>query len=118
MSKTTVPKDSKSRTRTKRTPKKTTTEAQGMINPFLHVCPVDAPVRINSCHLSIKGYLFKFTLVIFILKGHTNLFNADSVDPNQTPRVAASDLGLHCVSLSQSLVNIILARPSIGIPAV
>ena len=26
--------------------------------------------------------------------------NANSVDPDQTPRSAASDLGLHCLSLS------------------
>ena len=28
------------------------------------------------------------------------LFNANSVDPNQTPRSAASDLGLHCLPMS------------------
>ena len=28
------------------------------------------------------------------------LFNANSVDPDQTPRSVASDLGLHCLPLS------------------
>ena len=32
-----------------------------------------------------------------------HLFYANSVDPNQTPRLAASDLGLHCLTLSCSL---------------
>ena len=27
--------------------------------------------------------------------------NANSVDPDQTPRLAASDLGLHCLSMSR-----------------
>ena len=26
--------------------------------------------------------------------------NANSVDPDQTPRIAASDLGLHCLPMS------------------
>ena len=28
------------------------------------------------------------------------VFNANSLDPNQTPRSAASDLGLHCLPMS------------------
>ena len=28
------------------------------------------------------------------------VFNADSIDPNQTPRSVASDLGLHCLPMS------------------
>ena len=28
------------------------------------------------------------------------MFTANSVDPDQTPRYAASDLGLHCLPLS------------------
>ena len=28
------------------------------------------------------------------------VFNANSVDPDQTPRSAASDLGLYCLSIS------------------
>ena len=28
------------------------------------------------------------------------VFNANSVDPDQTPRSAASDLGLHCLPMS------------------
>ena len=29
-----------------------------------------------------------------------SIFNANSVDPDQTPRCAASDLGLNCLPLS------------------
>ena len=29
-----------------------------------------------------------------------SVFNANSVDPDQTPRSAASDLGLHCLPMS------------------
>ena len=29
-----------------------------------------------------------------------SVFNANRVDPDQTPRSAASDLGLHCLSMS------------------
>ena len=28
------------------------------------------------------------------------VFNANSVDPDQTPRSAASDLGLHCLPIT------------------
>ena len=29
-----------------------------------------------------------------------HVFDANNVDPDQTPRIVASDLGLHCVSMS------------------
>ena len=31
---------------------------------------------------------------------HNNVFNANSVDPDQAPRSAVSHLGLHCLPLS------------------
>ena len=40
----------------------------------------------------MKGCLVSFNLTIFI---EPPIFNANSVDPDQTPRSAASDLGLH-----------------------
>ena len=33
------------------------------------------------------------------------VFNANSVDPDQTPRSAASDLGLHCLPIFQAKVD-------------
>ena len=37
------------------------------------------------------------TLLRFI---ETPVFNANSVDPNQTPRLVTSDMGLHCLPMS------------------
>ena len=41
--------------------------------------------------------LYSFFLYIY--------FNANSVDPDQTPRSTASDLGLHCLPMSLLWVN-------------
>ena len=41
---------------------------------------------------------------------NTNLFNANSADAGQTPRVAASDLGLQCLPSSHIKMPIILTR--------
>ena len=44
------------------------------------------------------------------------VFNANSLDPDQTPRFAASDLGLHCLSMSllwdarHKLINCLFAN--------
>ena len=53
---------------------------------------------------SLDGFIFNirdvwlvFITVMFCKKYE---LNADSVDPDQTPRSAASDLGLHCLSMS------------------
>ena len=37
----------------------------------------------------------------FILSINTHLADANSVDPNQTPQIAASDLDLHCLHTSR-----------------
>ena len=44
-----------------------------------------------------KGVLLVLSVVCFITM---SVFNANSVDTDQTPRSAASDLGLHCLQLS------------------
>ena len=50
----------------------------------------------------IVGYLVIFYIIItaflFFIKVH--IFNANRVDPDQTPRSAASDLGLHCLQIT------------------
>ena len=47
-----------------------------------------------GCSLLVYCYHFNF-----ILRRNTHLSYANSLDPDQTPRVAASDLGLHCLSV-------------------
>ena len=41
-----------------------------------------------------RGVWLVFIITMFI---EIPVFNANSVDPDQTPRCAASDLGLHCL---------------------
>ena len=36
----------------------------------------------------------------FLIKRNTHLLYANSVDPDQTPRSVACDLGLHCLPMS------------------
>ena len=43
----------------------------------------------------VAGYI---SLILCFVE--SPLFNANSVDPDQTPRSAASDLGLYCLPLS------------------
>ena len=54
----------------------------------------------NSLDRSIsntRGVWLVYLLPCFI---EIPVFNANSVDPDQTPRSAASDLGLHCLPVS------------------
>ena len=48
-------------------------------------------------HFRYKGVWLVFNNIIFI---EIPVFNANSVDPDQTPRSVASDLGLHCLPMS------------------
>ena len=41
-----------------------------------------------------RGVWLVFIITLFI---EIPVFNANSIDPDQTPRCAASDLGLHCL---------------------
>ena len=46
----------------------------------------------------IQGVYGQFSLLIFFVD--ISIFKAISVDPDQTPRHAASDLDLHCLPMS------------------
>ena len=46
---------------------------------------------------SLRGVWSVFIIAIFI---GMHVINANSVDPDQTPRSAASYLGLHCLQMS------------------
>ena len=50
--------------------------------------------------LATKDCLVSIIDVIFYFKEKTHLSYANSEDPDQTPRLAASDLGLHCLPVS------------------
>ena len=47
------------------------------------------------------SYIKGIWLVLFIIMFDRNsLFDANSVDPDQTPHSTAPDLGLHCLQMS------------------
>ena len=48
-------------------------------------------INIGSFHFSIRNDRLVFIVTMF------PVLNANSVDPDQTPHSAASDLGLHCL---------------------
>ena len=50
----------------------------------------------------VSGYIFLLPCIIEIL-----VFNANCVDPDQTSRSVASDLGLHCLP-----VNLLVVYPT------
>ena len=47
--------------------------------------------------MALNGDLRLFHLITL-----TSCIKANSADPDQTPRFAASDLGMHCLLMSQS----------------
>ena len=49
-------------------------------------------------------FFFFFFFFMFLLE--ITVVNANNVDPDQTPRSAASDLGLHCLPMSLFLNNV------------
>ena len=56
-----------------------------------------AYLNFGPVHFQFKGVKSVFIVTMF----YRNLvFNANSVDPDQMPHSAASDLGLHCLSVS------------------
>ena len=66
------------------------------LNPFmpsgiLYLNPLDRSISY------IKGIWLVFIIIIFV---EISEFNANSVDPDQTPRSVASDLGLHYLLMS------------------
>ena len=47
---------------------------------------------------SVVGYQVSFYFYLY----RNHVFNANSADPDQTPCIAASDMGLHCLPMSFS----------------
>ena len=63
-----------------------------------HLCRVDfSSITLRTDLFPIKGYLVSF------YNYHSSIeipvFNTNSVDPDQMPRSAASDLDLHCLAM-------------------
>ena len=56
-----------------------------------YLSSLDEPISI------IRNVWLVFLSLFFI---YIPVLNANSVDPDQTPRSAASDLGLHCLPMS------------------
>ena len=65
---------------------------QFMPNGFFYLHSSDRSIP----NISDVWSVFIITLFIEIFC----IFNANSVDPDQTPRSVASDLGLHCLQMS------------------
>ena len=66
---------------------------QTRLNPL---CRVDsATSTLWTSHFLIEGVSGSFSLLLCFIE--IPVFNAKSVDPDQTPRSVASDLGLHCL---------------------
>ena len=55
------------------------------------------PLTLDRSIFYIKGVWLVFIIIMFC---RISKFNANSVDPDQTPRSAASDLGLRCLPMS------------------
>ena len=56
--------------------------------------------RVDSSTTTLWTGLFPIAgcMVSFYLFIENSVFNPNSIDPHQTPRSAASDLGLHCLT--------------------
>ena len=63
-----------------------------------HLCGMDSSIiSLWTGPLQSKGMSDYFSYYHFL---EIPIFNANSVYPDQTPRSAASDLGLHCLQMS------------------
>ena len=69
----------------------------GRINPFLP----NGYFYCNSLDRSISNRKGVWLVIIIKMLIGIPLCNANSVDPNQMPRSAASDLGLQCLPVSR-----------------
>ena len=54
----------------------------------------------NALDRSFSNRRGVWLVCIFIILIPISVFNANNVDPDQTPHSAASDLGLHCLPMS------------------
>ena len=54
----------------------------------------------NSLDRSISNRRVSGLFLLLLCFIEIPVFNANSVDPDQTPRFAASDLGLHCLTIT------------------
>ena len=64
-----------------------------------HLCRVDSSTStLWTDPLPVEGVVDSFLLLPCCIE--ICLFNANSVDSDQTPRSVASDLGLHCLPMS------------------
>ena len=64
-----------------------------------HLCPVNPSTSSLWAVPFVKGGT-KWLVFIITLLSEISVNHANSVDPDQTPRFAASDLGLHCLPMS------------------
>ena len=61
-------------------------------------CLVDSSTSLfGQVHFQFEGCLFCLSVLSFIIE--IPVLNANSVDPDQMPHFAASDLGLHCLQM-------------------
>ena len=58
---------------------------------FFHLNSLDRSIFIR------RGFLLGFIITLFYTFVENPIFNANSVDPDQTAHAAASDLGLNCL---------------------
>ena len=63
-----------------------------------HLCPVDYSTslfgQVRFLFLGVSSLILVLSLII-----ENFVFNANSIDPDQTPQNAASDLSLHCLPI-------------------
>ena len=69
-----------------------------MISEYQHGWLKFLNIRYVSSPLLIEGVSGLISLLLCFIE--ISLCNANSVDPDQTPRSAASDLGLHCLPVN------------------
>ena len=70
-----------------------------MAERLTHLCLVDSSsLTLLTSPFPVEGVSGKFLLLPCFRR--MSVINANSVDPDQTPRFAASDLCLHCLSMS------------------
>ena len=71
----------------------------GVSNPLKPFMPSEI-FYLNSLNRSISYIGVSGWLLLLSFFVEIPVFNANSIDPDQTPRSAASDLGLHCLPMS------------------